>query len=116
MSEQPVAVVTGANRGLGLETSRQLAALGYLVLLTARREPEGRAAAQRLATQGLSVRFHPLDVNDEASVRALAETVRGIGRARPPGDAGDSPRSASWNPRGKRLPGRPSAGSGVDRD
>ena len=80
MSEQPVAVVTGANRGLGLETSRQLAALGYLVLLTARREPEGRAAVQRLATQGLSVRFHPLDVTNEVSVRTLAETVRGIGR------------------------------------
>jgi NAD(P)-dependent dehydrogenase (short-subunit alcohol dehydrogenase family) len=80
MSDQPVAVVTGANRGLGLETSRQLAALGYLILLTARREPEGRAAAEQLAAQGLSVRFHPLDVTDEASVRALAETVRGIGR------------------------------------
>ena len=80
MSEQPVAVVTGANRGLGLETSRQLAALGYLVLLTARREPEGRAAAERLAAQGLAVRFHPLDVTDETSVHALAEAVRGVGR------------------------------------
>ncbi|MBK1719141.1 SDR family NAD(P)-dependent oxidoreductase [Thiocystis violacea] len=80
MSEPPVAVVTGANRGLGLETSRQLAALGYLVLLTARREPDGRAAAEALTTQGGSIRFHPLDITDEASVRALAETVRGIGR------------------------------------
>ncbi|MBK5966320.1 short-chain dehydrogenase [Thiocystis minor] len=80
MSEQPIAIVTGANRGLGLETSRQLAALGYRVFLTARREPEGRAAAERLATQGLSVGFHPLDITDETSVRALTETVRGIGR------------------------------------
>lgn len=80
MSEPPVAVVTGANRGLGFETSRQLAVLGYEVLLTARREPEGRAAAEGLASQGLPVSFYPLDVTDAASVDALAETVRGIGR------------------------------------
>ncbi len=80
MSEQPVAVVTGANRGLGLETSRRLAAQGYLVLLAARRESEGRAAADALAAQGLPVRFHPLDVTDDRSIAALAETVRGLGR------------------------------------
>ncbi len=80
MSDMPVAVITGANRGLGFETSRQLAALGYQVLLTARREPEGRAAAERLAALGLSVCFHPLDVTDAASIRTLAEKVRGIGR------------------------------------
>ncbi len=80
MSEKPVAVVTGANRGLGLETSRRLAALGYTLILTARREQEGQAAAQSLASAGGDVRFQALDVTDEASVQALAETVRGIGR------------------------------------
>jgi NAD(P)-dependent dehydrogenase (short-subunit alcohol dehydrogenase family) len=80
MSEQPVAIVTGAYRGLGLETARRLAALGYRVLLTARREAEGQTAAQALAAQGLPVRFHPLDVTDESSIQALAETVRGLGR------------------------------------
>ena len=79
MSEKPVAVVTGANRGLGFETSRRLAALGYTLILTARREQEGRAAAQSLAAVG-DVRFQALDVTDESSVQALAETVRGIGR------------------------------------
>ena len=80
MSDQPVAVVTGANRGLGLETCRRLAALGYTVILTSRREAEGRAAAQSLADHGLAVRFHPLDVTDESSIQALATTVRGLGR------------------------------------
>ena len=80
MSNQPVAIVTGAYRGLGLETTRRLAALGYLVLLTARRESEGLAAAQKLAAQGLSVRFHLLDVTDASSIQALAETVRGLSR------------------------------------
>ncbi len=80
MSEPPVAVVTGAYRGLGLETSRQLAALGYTVILTARREADGRTAAQSLASAGHAVRFHPLDVTDESSIQALAECIRGLGR------------------------------------
>lgn len=80
MSEQPVAIVTGAYRGLGFETARRLAALGYLVLLTARRESEGLAAAQTLAAQGLPVRFHPLDVTDASSIQALVDSVRGLGR------------------------------------
>lgn len=80
MSDKPVAVVTGANRGLGLETCRQLAELGYQVILTARREAEGRAAADGLAAQGLAVRFQPLDVTDEASIQALAGAVRALGR------------------------------------
>ena len=46
MPDSPVAVVTGAYRGLGRETCRQLAHLGFRVILTARREAEGRAAAE----------------------------------------------------------------------
>ncbi len=76
MSEQKIAVVTGAYRGLGLETCRQLAELGYSVLLTARREAEGRAAAERLSRGGASVAFHPLDVGDDASATALRDQLR----------------------------------------
>jgi NAD(P)-dependent dehydrogenase (short-subunit alcohol dehydrogenase family) len=76
MSEHKIAVVTGAYRGLGLETCRQLAELGYSVLLTARREAEGQAAAERLARAGSSVEFQPLDVADEASAQALRDQVR----------------------------------------
>jgi NAD(P)-dependent dehydrogenase (short-subunit alcohol dehydrogenase family) len=72
MSKSPVAVVTGAYRGLGLETGRQLAALGYRVVLTARREAEGKSAAAKLAGGGQDVRFHPLDVTIAASIKALA--------------------------------------------
>jgi len=72
----PIAVVTGAYRGLGLETCRQLGELGYRVVLTARREPDGRAAAEGLAGRGLDVGFHALDVTDAASVRKLADDLR----------------------------------------
>lgn len=74
--DQPVAVVTGAYRGLGLETCRQLARLGHHVVLTARRESAGREAADALAREGLSVRFWRLEVTDEGSIQALAGLIR----------------------------------------
>ncbi len=73
MKTEPVAVVTGAYRGLGLETCRQLAARGYCVVLTARREAEGQMAAGKLAGEGLNVRFRPLHVTEESSVLALRD-------------------------------------------
>jgi NAD(P)-dependent dehydrogenase (short-subunit alcohol dehydrogenase family) len=76
MSEQSVAIVTGAYRGLGYETCRQLARQGYRVILTARKQAEGQAAAQTLQQEGLEVSFHYLDVTDEASVQQLADFVR----------------------------------------
>ena len=76
MSTNPLALVTVAYRGLGLETCRQLAEQGYSVILTARREAEGQDAAARLASAGLDVRFHPLEVRDDASIQRLAEHVR----------------------------------------
>ena len=68
MNDQPVAVVTGANRGLGLEICRQLKLAGIDVVLTARDAAKGRAAAD---DQG--VRFHLLDVTSQSSVDALAQ-------------------------------------------
>jgi NAD(P)-dependent dehydrogenase (short-subunit alcohol dehydrogenase family) len=76
MTQGPVALVTGAYRGLGLETCRQLGANGYSVLLTARNEREGQKAAQSLVDQGIDVRFHRLDVTDEASIEEVAAYVR----------------------------------------
>ena len=81
MPDHPVAVVTGANRGLGLETCRQLGALGYTVILTSRQEQEGRAAEKSLQGQGTDVRFHFLDVTDETSIQQFTNFVRdNIGR------------------------------------
>ncbi|MGB5733616.1 MAG: SDR family oxidoreductase [Thiohalocapsa sp.] len=76
MTQTPIAVVTGAYRGLGLETARQLAHRGYRVILTARRDAEGRAAAERLTADGHDVRFHRLDVTAPASAQALRDYLR----------------------------------------
>lgn len=76
MSQPAVAVVTGGNRGLGLETCRQLGVKGYRVVLTARREKEGQGAARTLQGEGLDVRFHPLDVTDDASILHLRDFIR----------------------------------------
>ncbi|MEO1082877.1 MAG: SDR family oxidoreductase [Acidobacteriota bacterium] len=75
MSVKRVALVTGANRGIGFEIARQLAAAGLAVVLSARDEDRGRRAAATLADEGLDVRFCRLDVTDEASIRQALEFV-----------------------------------------
>ncbi len=64
------ALVTGANRGLGFETARQLGELDYRVILGARDAKKGTAAAARLAAEGLDVQPIRLDVADPASIAA----------------------------------------------
>jgi NAD(P)-dependent dehydrogenase (short-subunit alcohol dehydrogenase family) len=67
-----VAVVTGANRGLGLEVCRQLARVGMKVVLTSRDARKGEAAAVALRAEDLSVDVQPLDVTDARAAQALA--------------------------------------------
>jgi NAD(P)-dependent dehydrogenase (short-subunit alcohol dehydrogenase family) len=77
----PVAVVTGANRGIGYEVVRQLVDCGHRVVLGARDLDQGRTAAARIDPGGERVTAVQLDVADEASVTAMAERVtRELGR------------------------------------
>jgi len=71
------ALITGANKGLGFETARQLAADGWTVFLGARDPERGRTAAEKLSADGGDVRFVRLDVTDDASVAAAVDTVAG---------------------------------------
>jgi NAD(P)-dependent dehydrogenase (short-subunit alcohol dehydrogenase family) len=75
-ADRPVAVVTGANRGIGREVARQLAAAGYVTVLGSRDEALGRAAAAELGGEAAGVVAYALDVADDASVRAAADRVR----------------------------------------
>jgi NAD(P)-dependent dehydrogenase (short-subunit alcohol dehydrogenase family) len=67
-------LITGANKGLGKETARQLIAAGHTVWLGARDEQRGRTAAAELGA-----RFVKIDVTDDASVAAAAATVAAAG-------------------------------------
>jgi len=75
--ERLVAIVTGGNRGLGLETCRQLAVLGYQVVLGSRDLQHGEAAAAALRESGLRVVAHHLDVTNPLSVDRLVAEVDG---------------------------------------
>jgi NAD(P)-dependent dehydrogenase (short-subunit alcohol dehydrogenase family) len=77
-SDRPVALVTGANRGLGLETSKQLLEDGYRVILTSRDEKAGITAAKKLNPAGTDVLFHQLDVTDPKSIAALVRDFSGL--------------------------------------
>ena len=78
---ESIALVTGANKGLGREISRQLAARGVNVLLGARDPERGRRAEAECQGEGLAVRFVQLDVTDQQSVdRAAAWIAREHGR------------------------------------
>lgn len=71
-----VAVVTGANRGLGFEASRQLAKKGFRVIITSRDEEKGKPAAEKLQSEGLDVTYHSLDVTSDESSEKLAQFIR----------------------------------------
>ncbi|XP_040120193.1 carbonyl reductase [NADPH] 1-like isoform X2 [Oryx dammah] len=76
-SSTRVALVTGANKGLGFAIVRDLCRrFPGDVVLTARDEARGRAAVQQLQAEGLSPRFHQLDITDRQSIRALRDFLR----------------------------------------
>lgn len=70
-----VALVTGANRGIGFEICRQLGMAGYSVVLTARDAEKGARAVETLRKEGIDAYFCRLDVTDSSSPRQVAEFV-----------------------------------------
>jgi len=68
-------LITGANKGIGYETARQLGEAGHRVWLGARDRGRGEAAVQALRDVGHDTRFLEIAVDDDASVRAAAQRV-----------------------------------------
>ncbi|KAI3684392.1 hypothetical protein L6452_33615 [Arctium lappa] len=75
-SAETIAVVTGANRGIGFEIARQLALHGLMVILTARDIAAGEEAAKLLQEGGLKVVFHQLDIVDHESIDSFCAWVK----------------------------------------
>ncbi|MUG97273.1 SDR family NAD(P)-dependent oxidoreductase [Scytonema sp. UIC 10036] len=73
--DKKIALVTGANKGLGFEISRQLATTGLTVLIGARDENKGAEAAEKLQAQGFDVQSIKLNVSDISSIATAAKNI-----------------------------------------
>jgi hypothetical protein len=75
-SSAKVALITGANKGIGFEIARALGKAGCVVLLGARNPELGRAAASKLQAEDLNVRFVALDLERPETIRDAAVLIR----------------------------------------
>ncbi|KKB80525.1 short-chain dehydrogenase [Devosia soli] len=75
MANKRIALITGGNKGIGLEIARQLAGAGVTVIIGSREAGRGAAAVADLAAQGLLATSVPLDVTDEASIASAAAAL-----------------------------------------
>ena len=73
MQDKPVALVTGANQGIGLQIAKDLVTHGFTVLVGSRNLEKGDAAAQSIGADAHAIQ---LDVTDHASIAAAAERIR----------------------------------------
>jgi NAD(P)-dependent dehydrogenase (short-subunit alcohol dehydrogenase family) len=73
MQYKPVALVTGANQGLGRQIAKELLANGYTVLVGSRDFDKGKEAAESLGADAHAIQ---LDVTDQASINAAADRIR----------------------------------------
>ncbi|CAN1724766.1 SDR family oxidoreductase [Hyphomicrobium sp. 1Nfss2.1] len=78
MAETRIALVTGANRGIGLEIVRQLSRVGLLAVLCSRDVDKGREAAAKLASEGLEPPVVALDVTSDESISAAVDEVMNL--------------------------------------
>ncbi|MEO5755179.1 MAG: SDR family oxidoreductase [Chthoniobacterales bacterium] len=81
MNDKKIALITGANKGIGLETTRQLGRKGFTVLTGARDMAKGISAVEELRKEGIDAHPVAIDVSDPASVKkAAAQVEKDFGR------------------------------------
>jgi len=73
LQHKPVALVTGANQGIGLQVATELAEHGYTVLVGSRNHENGEVAAKKIGTDAHAIK---LDVTDQASINLAADQIR----------------------------------------
>ena len=73
MQDKPVALITGANQGIGLQIAEELAAHGFTALVGSRNLDNGQTAAKSIGADAHAVQ---LDVTDQASITAAAQRIR----------------------------------------
>nr|WP_245522393.1 SDR family NAD(P)-dependent oxidoreductase [Rhizobium ruizarguesonis] len=71
-----IALVTGGNKGIGLEIARQLAEAGNLVVIGSRSSVRGQTAVEDLRSCGLEAETIVIDMNDHAGIATAAQTIR----------------------------------------
>jgi NAD(P)-dependent dehydrogenase (short-subunit alcohol dehydrogenase family) len=75
-TDKKIALITGANKGIGFETARELGEAGWTVLLGARNADLGRAAESKLRAENVDAHFVPLDVTDARTISAAAAKIQ----------------------------------------
>lgn len=70
-----VALITGANKGLGFQTAKELGQKGIKVLVGARNEDRGNKAVSELKNEGIDAQFVQLDVSDSSSIKTAVNTI-----------------------------------------
>jgi NAD(P)-dependent dehydrogenase (short-subunit alcohol dehydrogenase family) len=73
--DRKIALVTGANRGLGFETCKQLSQLGLKVIMTARDQIKGECAVKELTERDLDVVFYKLDVSEKEDISNIYNAI-----------------------------------------
>jgi NAD(P)-dependent dehydrogenase (short-subunit alcohol dehydrogenase family) len=74
-TSKKIALITGANKGIGFEIARQIGRTGATVLLGARNRALGDAAEAKLKAEGLDARFLSIDITDRATIAAAANSI-----------------------------------------
>ncbi|PJD95353.1 MAG: short-chain dehydrogenase [Parachlamydia sp.] len=74
-NKDKVAFITGANRGIGFETARELGEKGVKVILGARDKAKGEAAAEKLKAKGITATFFPFDINQPSDHQKIFDFI-----------------------------------------